>query len=497
MSSEIEGTGLIVAAVALPAVAAFGAGWLAWQGGKLLLEANAAVDRNIAEKKRQLAEAEKQRKATAIAAHEQMAAMCRNVLTELDGLGGTESEILRAELRQIGTEHLPDDAAQIESINAAGLTQLERIVNRQKRLRDIKIFGSGVYDGLAMADLMDDLRLAILTAEIMETTGTDVKAADPLVLERAGLNRRLSEVSARVMTALEFVVDMAQNYGMSEANNAWFQSCFNDADRKIAALCSPAVSNRELKKGIRALEDIMEQYDMLYPNLAKEKQKMSALYRVYTDAARALGEPVRQLRHFKSAAALEEELKYLQKRSERAKKCAGIYQKLGPAAYLCYAWDEELRAQGYSVHTRRRISEMAGRKPERARLGEAAMPFYQWSEGALTQLYSIAPECSLQLVVHPDGTITMQTIAEQGDSERAVAAQKAHCASIKAIHQKLRENWFICYDYQQTLPAESIYSLEAWRGCEEHTWTRSAAVPEAAGVRENAREESQKVMRKE
>ena len=49
MSSEIEGAGLIVAAVALPVAAAFGAGWLAWQAGKLLIDANAAVDRGIQE----------------------------------------------------------------------------------------------------------------------------------------------------------------------------------------------------------------------------------------------------------------------------------------------------------------------------------------------------------------------------------------------------------------------------------------------------------------
>ena len=60
MSSEIEGAGLIVAAVALPVAAAFGAGWLAWQAGKLLIDANAAVDRGIQEKQRQLREAEEQ-----------------------------------------------------------------------------------------------------------------------------------------------------------------------------------------------------------------------------------------------------------------------------------------------------------------------------------------------------------------------------------------------------------------------------------------------------
>ena len=54
MSSEVDSGGIIAAAVMLPVGVAFGAGWLAWQGGKLLIEANRAADRQIAEKKRQL-----------------------------------------------------------------------------------------------------------------------------------------------------------------------------------------------------------------------------------------------------------------------------------------------------------------------------------------------------------------------------------------------------------------------------------------------------------
>lgn len=50
MSSGVEADGIVAAAVILPVAAAYGAGWLAWRGGKLLIEANRAVDRQIAEK---------------------------------------------------------------------------------------------------------------------------------------------------------------------------------------------------------------------------------------------------------------------------------------------------------------------------------------------------------------------------------------------------------------------------------------------------------------
>jgi hypothetical protein len=47
----MEAEGLILAAVALPVAAAFGAGWLAWQSGKLLVGAGLAVEAHIADKK--------------------------------------------------------------------------------------------------------------------------------------------------------------------------------------------------------------------------------------------------------------------------------------------------------------------------------------------------------------------------------------------------------------------------------------------------------------
>ena len=53
MSSGVDSGGIIAAAVMLPVGVAFGAGWLAWQGGKLIVEANRVADRQIAEKKRQ------------------------------------------------------------------------------------------------------------------------------------------------------------------------------------------------------------------------------------------------------------------------------------------------------------------------------------------------------------------------------------------------------------------------------------------------------------
>ena len=63
---------------------------------------------------------------------------------------------------------------------------------------------------------------------------------------------------------------------------------------------------------------------------------------------------------------------------------------------------------GYSVHTRQKITEMANKKPQHAKLGENKLPFYKWDESELTQLYSITSDCALQVVVNEDGTVSSE-----------------------------------------------------------------------------------------
>lgn len=478
MSSEVDGIGIVAAPVILPAAVAFGAGWLAWQGGKLLIEANRAVDRQIAEKKRQLEEAARHRKMAALAAHGQLVDMCSQILSQLESgntagsiIGFAAIEQLKYDLKRICEETVPDDAAQIESLTSLGYLKLDKIVRQQSQIASLELSDSeaGLYRGLSVADLMDDLRIAIAAMDIKATIGKDVKAADSAVLERVKLNEAFEDVTNRIMAALESVDKLTSTHGLTASASAWFHSCFNGVDVLIENLCRPTTSNKELKKGIRRLEESIEQYEMMAPSIEHEIMKMISLYEVYADASKALGEKVDALKSFKSSAEIEVRLRYLQKRAEKAQECAVIYQKLGPAAYMCYAWDQELQAMGYEVHTRKKIMEMASKKPQHAKLGESKLPFYQWDEEELTQLYSITSECSLQVIVHEDGAVSMQTIAD-ADNGEVIAAQHSHCSQLKTLHERLRKNWFILYDFEETESADSVTTVAGWRASEDYAW---------------------------
>ncbi len=474
MSSEVDGVGLIAAPVVLTAAVAFGAGWLAWQGGKLLIEANRAADRQIAENKRKAEEAARHRKMAALAAHSQLTDMCSQIIAQLDVssiIEFAETQQLKAELKKICEESLPDDAARIESLTSLGYLKLDSIVRRQQRIAAFELSESqaGLYRGLSVADLMDGLRIAIGAMDIKATDGKDVRAADPAVIERAKLNEAFVNATTEIMLALEAVDEMASTYGLTESANAWFRSCFNGVDVLIETLCRPTTSNKELKKGVRRLEDVIKQYELMAPGIERELTKMIALYKVYADVAKGLGENVESFRAFNSADEIEEKLKYLKTRADKADECAAIYRKLGPAAYMCYALDRELQAMGYEVHTRKEITDMASKKPQHAKLGESKLPFYQWDEDELTQLYSISSECSLQVIVHEDGTVSMQTIADVDNAE-VVETQRGHCAQVKELHERLKKNWFILYDFEETESPENVTTVAGWRASDEFAW---------------------------
>lgn len=479
MSSEVDAGGLVAGAVILPVAVAFGAGWLAWQGGKLLIEAGQAVNREVEETKRIIAERALQRKKLAYATREHLVDMCNGILKELDEIMPTVDvsdyeaiERLKRELITIINLDIPEDVSRLEGTNLLGFSKVEEIVSKQKIIKDISLSHSNEsgYKKYAVVDLMADFKIALMAATINETVGTNINAADPIVIERAKLNDKFVAIVSKIMLSLEHVEKLTEEYGLSEASSKWLHSCFNGIDSSIAMLSQPTTSNDDLKKGIKRLEGMMEQYEMMIPSIDKACVEIQALYKVYVEASNALGEKIEKKKTFKNSNDLETRLKELKERSKRAEQCAEIYKKLGKNAYICYAWDQELSALGYVVHSRKEIMEKANVKPQHAQIGEVKMPYYKWSESEMTQLYSITEKCDLQVIVHEDGTVSMKTIAN-GSKENAVeATQSSHCSKLKRLHENLRKNWFLIYDYEERESAEKVMSFGKWFSAEDNEW---------------------------
>ncbi|MBR5094396.1 MAG: hypothetical protein IK095_04810 [Oscillospiraceae bacterium] len=495
MSSGVESGGAIAGVVLLPVGLALGAGWLAWQAGALLVRADQAANAQIqAVRERQAAEAQ-QRHMAALAGRKELLALCERVRAELSAHGDlgqiADVEQMRFELDRICAEELPEDSAKLEAMNVVALMKVQEIVSRQRRLGQLRVKTDAVYDGIAVADLMDDLRTAFASMQIRRTQGGNVAAADPLALERAALDKRLDEVAARVIAAADFAVVLGRDYGIAERHRVWLESVLNGLDERIGALYAPSMPNDRLKKGIRSLEELMQEFDMIRPGLEKERRELDLLYPIYAKAAVGFGEKARELRSFKSAKELRAEMERLKGRQARAEECAAIYRELGRAAYVCLAWDQELAAMGYRVKPRSQTRDLTAHKPKRATVGEQKLPFYDWDGKEMTQFYSISDTCHLQLIVHPDGSTTMQTIVTGDDTEKDRQTQKQHCASLARLHERLAQNWFLSYGYDEILPPEELFTAADWRVENRDIW------PEEVEERREERQEEQQEERRE
>lgn len=482
MSSEVEGAAAVVAAavVATPAVAAVaiagavaGAGWVAWKAGQGLWELNRAADRKIAEKKAELQAKANQRKYTALTAQRKVVDLARGALSQLEEClengslpANAETAQLKKDLLDIIQMPTADDVATIESLTAKHYVTLDRIARRQQKLLEMAKSASAysVEQSAATVQMLESLRLGILAMEVFACVGQDVQAADPDVLERAALHERFVAVTDKVVAALRFIHELDVQYGLSPASSRWFTSCFNGVDELVAMLCDPSVSNAQLKRGIARLEDAWEGYVTTADGIEKDAKEKWALYTVYAPIAEMLGEQVRDIRDFKDAAEIEETLHYLKAREEKAEKCAKIYAKLGRKAYLCMALDTSLAKMGYTAHSAKTVEEMLGETlPPRGKTEDGkALPFYQWTDEELAQLYSVAGESSLHVTVDDDGTAYIRVIADKDDEHTTERQQKLCFKLSQELRDILFNDWFISYVMEEKQSAQVVVTVEGW-----------------------------------
>ena len=481
MSSAMDGGYLIGAAVALPLVAAFGAGWAAWQAGKLAVEGVIAVNEYVDEKVRRQKLEEAQRLSAAVSGRGQITGLCDRAIAEFEseirsGKAGESAKETIAELKRIRSAPL-GDAGQLENRNLADRAKLESILGRRDRQRSADTRA----ENSAVSAQLKSMRVAFEAAVINASRGENVTAPDPEVRERVTLTAKLYEIAGRAVGALDEIKDITERCGLSKSNATWFRSLFNGVDADIGRLLSPSSSNGDVRDGIARLEEIMKQYDAMRPTIMRDVEKTLVLYPIYKQACEALMVEAEDIRSFDTAKELEDRMEELAAMKEKADALAETYRALGAAAYVSLAVDTELQRMGYHVLEKEGVTAMtatgngAAADPTYAKIDGVEIPFFEWGGKGMTQLYSVSGDVSLQLVVNEDGSLSMQTIGGEGAPANSVrAAQKSHCQMMKSLRRSLLENWFISSGCDERIGPDAVLYAAEWRTDERNVWTAEA-----------------------
>ena len=68
----------------------------------------------------------------------------------------------------------------------------------------------------------------------------------------------------------------------------------------------------------------------------------------------------------------------------------------------------------------------------------------------------------------------MKTIAEDEEAE-VEATQHLHCSQLKVLRERLRERWFIFYDYEELESADKVTTVASWKSGTDFAWGKGTA----------------------
>ena len=139
------------------------------------------------------------------------------------------------------------------------------------------------------------------------------------------------------------------------------------------------------------------------------------------------------------------------------KRCSELYSKMGKEAYICMAFERELNNLNYSIEKKDIAEQLLHRKLQYAIVDNVEIPFYRLEEDSVTRIFKVSDDVGLQLIVHSNGSSTMETIALSSRKDnKIVEIQKEHCSKIKLLEKRMKENWFVVVDFKEEKLAENI-----------------------------------------
>ena len=496
------------AAVAVVGGAVYGTGYLLAKGGQLLYDMNVSIKENF-----EAAEEEKHRREVlrsnrANAAHQQIVDVCMELIQAIEkGEADCDDENVKKSLNELLLE-MNKIKAELNSATQ-DIFQLEiKNIDYGKRLEGIR---AQVEALILLKDQMYRLsedsirRLHILleNTEGKKVAGTDIAVSDPDSIKREKLMEQAADLIAFVTAVKVYFEEYEATIGVSEGMQDWYQAFLKNADQKLNALCSEDVSTSELEAGVDDISGELDYFKSdIYPQMEREKgeleraEEMQELYKAYQElmdakkrkpfavdrfktsrdilyeiyrefAVELVVKNIMSPRDFVDELSIKKEIAELQKRKEIADQRRRQYEILGEEAYICKAINDVLQSKGYTVHDPEDITKMLHQEMHAARLSNGAeIPFYLWKNGSFTQFYEVVPGCLLQLIVHQDGTYSLQTYSDGREGDEAVReSQLKHCSTMLEICDVLQEEYFILYkrDLQQVEEPSKVKSIDSLR----------------------------------
>lgn len=472
----VGGVALLSAGTAVAAV--YGAGWLLYQSGNLIYQLGKGLENAVAEREERLAREMEDRERRAVNEVERIVATGRTLLAKLNdcrsNLSAASTDVnmltriqdIHTRLQIVIDAPLQLSLEVLEVQNLKNMAALERLAREVCEIeRTCGTAGGAIAFGVnAASDLLSDLAGMFEKSYVSDTIcGENVQAIAPAAVKRKRLQEELCDRILRIQNALQTEAERFRRFPVAKGDSEYLHSLFDGIDKRVDALCANDCSIENLEKGVHRLGQMLEQYSFFSSALERKEAEFTTLYGVYAEAQRGLGGHVKHSYEFLDVDELKKTLEGIKAKIDRAQLCADIYKKLGHDAYLCYAVEEELRALGYKVFSGSGFEKKLGKKLQPLSIDGIQTSICEMANGK-TQLFQFSPCCNVQLIVRPDGQMTMETIMDGNNERRTVQDQIRHCGQRELLQKRLRENWFVDYSVEELTPPQHITTAAGWRG---------------------------------
>ena len=478
--------GTVAVGAALAVLTPVAGGYAVYRTGKviydgLVREHQEALERQFKEQARErtrLENAQKTRKAIIEECNSKISELRMSDYWEDSSLSLLAQDVL-SELQVIAERKEKQEVVNIELQNERDIQHLKDLVERLKK-ESILISKNKTenLNMLSFIEKMESLFNGLNVNDYYYVHNVEIDDKEKVVIRKLFL--RIDELKEKFYAIVEREVDRFGNYPITSVNVSRIASLFEKISNEIQSVNAMEIEPWILEEKISSIEKAISSYYTYKALLDKEQEKFLTLYLCYKESCEKVGEEYKEAVEFDSIEELEATIKERTKVLDRAKRCADIYSKIGREAYICMAFEMELNRLNYVTSGKKDAELIVNETLRNCHIGGKAIPFYEGEDESMMQIFHVSDDVDLQLIVHSNGTSTMETISrKQADEKAVVETQKKHCAKSKKLEEALKKNWFITANFEEKKPADYIvYEFENKSGSFESATASARAKAE-------------------
>lgn len=387
---------------------------------------------------------------------------CANRIDELKTRNVWNDESLSAlvqstllELNDIMEETEQNDVNNLELQNQRAVYRIKILADRLET--ESRLIKENSVENAEMASFVESIQIMFrgLSANDYRYIH-NIEIEEENYVELRKLYERLAELTEQFYLIVEREVIRFGNYPIKSVSVDRISQLFAKISSEIKSIEKMDADIWILEGKISSIEKGIDAYYTFKTGLDKEQEKFLAMYLLYKESCEKIGEECKEAVEFDSIEDLEHEIKTRINMLELSQKRRKLYDKLGKEAYICMAFETELNKLNYFTVNKQDAEDITNEKLKNYKLGDKWIPCYEHGDDSMMQIFRINDEVGMQLIIHRDGSSTMETISLVNDEDTVISTQKKHCEMTEKLKTALAEKWFVIADFEEERSANVV-----------------------------------------